>query len=272
MLHGELGAVYDGLPGWLQLATRGLIFLVIAYLVVKVAKMMLFRAIARAPSLDRTLESFLRGLVTGIGWVLILVVTLGGLGVDPVALMGTVAIGGFVIGFALKDTLGNFAAGVMLLVYRPFNVGEAVELKSATGTVTELGMAMTRLKTADGRLVTLPNGIIIGESILNFTRNGTRRVEIDVGIGHGDDVDVAVRASLAAAARDVRILAEPAAAVVVTSLGASSVDLQVRAWVAASDFATVTSDLRVAVKRAIEEAGCSIPFPQRDVHLHQAST
>ncbi len=269
-VHETILSFYAGLDPTLQMLVKAFAFVVVAYIVVGIAKRLLFRAMARTPSIDRTLAAFFRGVLGGIGWIIIVLAFLTGLGVDPVALVGTLAIGGFILAFALKDTLGNLAAGVMLLVYRPFNVGEGVKVKGHEGTVVDLGIALTRLKTWDGLLVSIPNGAILGDSILNYTRNGIRRIEVNVGVDYGDNIDSAVQAALSAAS-DSRVLTDPAPQVVLTGLGESSVDLQLRAWANVTDFGATKSDLIKQVKLKVEASGCSIPFPQRDLHMIPAA-
>jgi small conductance mechanosensitive channel len=242
--------------------------LLIGYAVIVVLQKYADRTLQRARRIDATLRGFLVRLVVVGATALLVVILLSQAGVNLAALIGGLAIGGLVIGFALKDSLGNLAAGVMLLFYRPFSIGETVTIAGNDGQVLALGMALTVLKAADGRLITLPNGKVLGGAVINHTREPIRRADVMVGIHYDDDIDTAVRAIVAALQEDPRVLAEPAPDVRITGLGDSSVDLQVRPWVNTADFWKAKAELHGTVKRAIEAAGCTIPFPQRDVHMY----
>lgn len=267
----DAGAVFQSLPEWQQRAVLVALTLLVGFLTIRIIIRTLDRSLRRIPRIDETLREFLDRLVDVVAWSLLTVVVLGTAGVNVGALLGGLAIGGFVLGFALKDTLGNLAAGVMLLFYRPFNVGDTITLGSNEGEVTALGMALTTLAAADGRLITVPNGAVLGGAIVNHTRSPVRRADVLVGISYDDDIDAATRAILEAVSADSRVLADPAPGVRITGLGASSIDLQVRPWVQTGDFWQTKADLNATVKRAVEDAGCTIPFPQRDVHMHQVA-
>lgn len=243
--------------------------LILGYLFMKVGISTLEGGMRRSRHFDDTLTHFVHAVLTTIGWIVILVVLFAVLGVPVAAMVGSLAIGGFIIGFALKDTLGNLAAGAMLLFYRPFNIGDWVTIGSADGEVTSLGMSMTILKAADGRLITMPNGSVLGGAIINHTRAPIRRADVLVGIAYGDDIDTAVRAIMSELPKDARVLKEPEMNVRITDLGDNGVGLQVRPWVDTAVFWQAQADFHGIVKRALEGAGCTIPFPQRDVYLHQ---
>ncbi len=265
----DLQTGFQALPGWSQRATLVALTLIAGYFFLKIVVKTVDSALQREKRIDATLRSFLDTIVDVVGWALVVVFTLGVAGVNVGAMLGGLAIGGFVIGFALKDTLGNLAAGVMLLFYRPFNVGDTITVAGQDGDVVDLGLALTTLKAADGRIITLPNGNVLGGTIINHTRNDKRRADVMVGIGYDDDIGAATRAILAAVASDSRVLSDPAPSVRITGLGASSVDLQVRPWVQTGDFWQTKADLHETVKKAIADAGCSIPYPQTDVHVRQ---
>lgn len=267
MFHEHVLETYQGLhPLTQQLITVTLVFVVSA-LVAVVARALIIKAIEREKHIDATLTGFLRTLVTSLAILFVVLATLIAIGVPATALAGLLAAIGLVLGFALKDTLGNLAAGVVLLVNRPYNVGEVVSIKGHDGTVTDLGLSMTRLKTFDGRFVTVPNGAVITDSILNWTRNPTRRVNVDVDVAYEDDLDGAVQTALETAQRHPKGLPEPAPDVIVTDLGDDGVTLMVRVWVATTDWLSTWSELRKQLKLDLEAAGYTIPFPQRDVHM-----
>ncbi|MGB1698070.1 MAG: mechanosensitive ion channel family protein [Thermoplasmatota archaeon] len=259
------------LPEWVLTLLKVAAVFLIGYVVDWILDRILDRALKRNKFVDDTARTFLvRTMDIGV-WAITFVVALSYLGVDPAALAGGIAVSGFIVGFALKDTLGNLAAGLMLLVYRPFHVGDTVTISGDSGDVVSLGMALTVLKTGDGKLVTMPNGKVLGGTIINHTREPARRADVLVGIHYDDDVDQAVQAILAAVSADDRVLPHPAPSVRVTNLGDNAVGLQVRPWVATGNYWQAQADLHKTVKEALTAAGCRIPYPQTDVHLHTAA-
>ncbi|MGB0651710.1 MAG: mechanosensitive ion channel family protein [Thermoplasmatota archaeon] len=269
--HGALLDRYRSLDPLAQDLLDVALVLLVGWVVVRVVDRYLDGTLRRARKVDATLRAFLVRAARAAAWLIVIVVALGVWGIDAAALAGGLAVGGFVIGFAVKDVLGNLAAGVTLLLYRPFHEGETVEIAGIAGDIAELGLAMTTLKTGDGRVVTIPNGKVLGDRIINHTREPRRRADVLVGVGYGDDLDVAVQAILKAVREDPRVMAEPAPSVRFTDLGDNAVGLQVRPWVKTEDFWQAKADLHATVKRALEAAGCSIPYPQRDVHVHQVA-
>ena len=183
-----------------------------------------------------------------------------------VTLLGTI---GLAIGFALKDTLSNIAAGIMLIILRPFSTGEYIQAASVEGTVMEVNLFTSILKTANGLYVSVPNGVLWGTSITNLTRNPNRRIEIIVGIDYSDSIDTAIEVLQKVVQSESRILEEPKPQTFVTALGDSSVNLSLRAWVNTADYLDTNVSLNKAVKEKIEAAGLSIPFPQTDIHIKQ---
>lgn len=268
MLHEGLALWYAALSPWVQTLVTVVVVFFVGLIVIKTVKGIVKSNLERSPHIESTLKGFIGGLVEVVGWLLLIVVVLGVAGVDVAALVGGLAIGGFIIGFALKDTLGNLAAGVMLLFYRPFKVDETVTIDGMDGTVVRLSISLTTLKCADGRLITIPNGSVLGGAIVNHTREPLRRADVLVGIGYDDDIDTAVRAIMDALKTDARVLAEPEPGIRLTDLGDNAVGLQVRPWVKTEDYWQAKADFVGVVKRALDAAGCSIPYPQRDVHVY----
>ena len=175
-----LDTIADGiaaLPGWMQTAVLFMSVLVLGYFGIKIAEKLVDGAMYRSKRIDPTLRNFLDSVTNILGWVVLVVILLTILGVDLAAALSGLAIGGFVIGFALKDTLGNLAAGVMLLFYRPYNAGDTVTISGQDGDVVDLGISLTTLKAADGRIITIPNGTILGGTVINHTRSTTRRAD-----------------------------------------------------------------------------------------------
>ncbi len=258
------------LPAWQQRVLLFLSVLLLGTIAIRFIERTVDGAMHRSKRIDATLRNFLDSVTNVVGWIILIVVLLTIAGVDLAALLGGLAIGGFVIGFALKDTLGNLAAGVMLLFYRPYQVGDTVTIGGESGDVVDLGISLTTLQGADGRIITIPNGAILGGTVVNHTRHPVRRADVLVGIGYGDDIDTATKAILSALKDDARVLADPAPSIRITDLGDNAVGLQVRPWVKTGDFWQAKADFHGTVKRALDDAGISIPFPQRDVHMHQA--
>jgi len=177
---------------------------------------------------------------------------------------------GLAVGLALQGTLSNFAAGVMLLIFRPFSVGHGVEIGGTAGSVQEISVFSTVLHTGDNVKVVVPNSQVYGQTIRNVSANPTRRIDLVIGVGYDDDLQVAKDTMLRVLASDARVLADPAPNVQVSELGDSSVDFIVRPWCATIDDWALRWGLLRALKEELEAAGCSIPFPQRDVHLYRA--
>ena len=257
----------QALPGWLQTALVFLSVLVLGYFAIKLIERAVDGAMYRSKRIDPTLRNFLDSVTNVLGWVILSVILLSVLGVDLGAVLGGLAIGGFVIGFALKDTLGNLAAGVMLLFYRPYDVGDTVTIGGESGDVIDLGISLTTLKAGDGRIITIPNGNILGGTVVNHTRLHLRRADVMVGVALDADIGVAVQAILEALAADERVLPEPAPSVRMTEIGPHSIGLQVRPWVATGDFWKAKADFHGVVKSALDAAGVKVPVPQAEVRM-----
>jgi len=171
------------------------------------------------------------------------------------------------IGLALQGTLSNFASGVMLLIFRPFKIGDYVEVAGTAGSVQEIGVFSTILNTPDNVRIIVPNSGIYGDTVKNYSANETRRNDLVMGISYDDDIAVAIETIERVLASDDRILEDPAPLVAVAELADSSVNIVVRPWCARSDYWLLRCDLTRRLKEELEAAGCSIPYPQRDVHL-----
>ncbi|MCW4628187.1 MULTISPECIES: mechanosensitive ion channel family protein [Marinomonas] len=188
-------------------------------------------------------------------------------GVNTASLIALVGAAGLAIGLALKDTLSNIAAGIMLLILRPFKAGDFIEFGSTQGTVKEINLFTCVFETVDGLYIASPNSVLWGGSIKNFTRNGKRRMDIVVGISYSDSIDVGLSVLQKIIASESRLLSDPAPQTMVVSMMDSSVNLQLRAWAKNEDYWPAYWDLNKRVKESIEEAGLTIPFPQRTLHL-----
>jgi small conductance mechanosensitive channel len=195
------------------------------------------------------------------------VAILGTLGIETTSLAAALAAAGFAIGMALSGTLGNVASGIMLLLFRPFRVGDAVVVNGVTAKVYQINLFNTELDTFDNRRIIMPNNAVFGNTIENISYHPTRRVDVTVGTTYSSDIDQA-RAVLTRVARSVEGgLADPEPAIVLSGMGASSIDWAVRVWVNAPDFWAVKDRLTRDIKVALDEAKIGIPFPQMDVHI-----
>ncbi len=217
--------------------------------------------------MDESLVNFLGSLIFAALLVVVIIAALDQLGVDTTSVMAIFATAGLAIGLALKDSLGNLAAGVMLVLFKPFKLGDFIEAGGVTGVVESIRIFSTLLKTGDNREITVPNGQIYGGTIVNFSARDTRRIDLIFGIGYDDDIRQAKQLIEKVMAADERILKDPAAVVMVAELADSSVNLAVRPWVLSADYWNVRAAMLENIKIAFDEAGISIPYPQTDVHL-----
>lgn len=232
--------------------------------IVGVLKRMLIKA-----KMDDILVDFICAIARTALLLFVIIAALEQLGVDTTSLIALLGAAGLAVGLALQGSLANFAAGVMLIVFRPFKAGDFVEAGGVTGVVEKISIFSTIMRTGDNREVIVPNGGIYGSNITNYSARETRRIDLVFGIGYGDDIRKAREIILAILNQDERILKDPEPVVAVGELGASSVDFVVRPWVATADYWNVRWDLLEKVKLAFDENGVSIPYPQRDVHLYQ---
>ncbi|MEJ2338373.1 MAG: mechanosensitive ion channel family protein [Gemmatimonadales bacterium] len=221
---------------------------------------------------DATLSPFLSGIAYWLTMAFVVVAVLGLFGIPTASLVAVLGAAGLAVGLALQGTLSHFAAGVMLLVFRPFRVDDVVQVGGDLGKVKEIGIFSTVLNTPDNVRTIVPNAEVWGKPIKNYTANGTRRVDMVIGVGYGDDLAVAKQVIEKVVGADDRVLSDPEPQVAVSNLGDSSVDFVVRPWCTPDDYWGVRFDLTRRIKEELEEAGCNIPFPQRDVHVFQESS
>ena len=244
-----------------------LAILVVGMMVANWAQKGVIRALSRVKKVDQTLSRFFASLARYTVLIFTAVAVLSQFGIQTASLIAVLGAAGLAIGLALQGTLSNLAAGVMLLIFRPFKVGNYIEAGGVAGTVDELSLFVTTLHTGDNIHIIVPNGELWGTAIRNFSHHATRRVELTVGIGYGDDIDQALAALNELIAADSRVLGDPAPLVAVSELGDSAVNLLLRAWCARGDFAQLKWDLTKAIKQRFDAEGISFPYPQHDVHL-----
>ena len=222
-------------------------------------------------SADPTLVKFLSNVVYAILLTAVILAALDTLGLPITSLVAVVGAAGLAVGLALKDSLGNFASGVMLVTFRPFSQGDVVEVAGVTGKVDEVRIFSTVLTTPDNKQITIPNGLVYADAITNYTALDQRRVDLVFGVGYDDDLKKAREVLTRICAEHPLVLDDPATSIFVMNLGDSSVDFAVRPWAKTDDYWTVWGDLLETGKVELEAAGCSIPFPQRDVHMHASN-
>lgn len=239
----------------------------VAYFVGKWVRSLMRRIIHRWPDIDRSVEKLLANFMSWIVYLAGAIAALSFLGVNTAGLLATVSAVGLAVGIALRDTLGNVAAGLQIIFLHPFLTGDYIQGGGTAGTVEEIGLFATRLKTFDGLFVCMPNSLLCNTPLTNYSRNATRRLDVSVGISYSDSIDAGLRAILEAAASESRLLPDPPPRAFVAKLDDSAVVLTLRSWVARENYFDVMFDLTRNLKLAVESAGLTIPFPQRDVHL-----
>ena len=246
---GAIGVLIVGriLCGWVRRAVR--------------------RALERA-GVDASLVPFVSNLAYYAALAVVVIAVLNLFGIQTASIIAVLGAAGLAVGLALQGTLSNFSAGVMLLVFRPFKIGDFVEVAGAAGVIQEIGIFSTILHTADNVRIIVPNSGIYGGTVKNYSANETRRNDLVMGISYDDDIGKAVSAIQAVLASEPRVLDDPEPVVAVAELADSSVNLVVRPWCASADYWPLRFDLTRKLKEELEAAGCSIPYPQHDVHLN----
>lgn len=219
-----------------------------------------------------TLRRFLKSVTSLVLKVLVLITVASMLGVATTSFIAVLGAAGLAIGLALRDSLSNFAGGVLMIIFKPYKVGDYVEMQGQGGTVQAIQILNTVLLTPDNKTVFIPNGPIINGNVTNHTNEHKRRVDVNLGIGYGSDIDVARKILLAIVNADQRVLSEPAPDVVVAELGESAVVLRVRAWVSTPDYWSVIFAIQEQAKKSFDMAGIEIPFPQRTIHVVQKAS
>lgn len=244
--------------------------LVIGLLIAGLISRSVGKALAKSDRLDPSVAGLLANLVQYALWALVLVTVLAQFGVQTTSIIAALGGVALAVGLALQGTLSNVASGVMILVQKPFKVGEGITTGSITGVVQQIGLFTTELKQFDGLFVMIPNNELWNQAIVNFNRHPTRRFELVVGIGYDDSMEQAREELLALAHADERVLADPEPVAFVSSLGDSSVGIGVRVWCDTADYLKLTWDLTEAAKARFDKVGLSIPFPQREVTMRAA--
>lgn len=245
-----------------------ILVLIIGSWVIKVLTKAIMNALDKR-SIDESLKPFLKGLINTLLKVLLVVTFLGTMGIEMTSFIAVLGAIGLAIGMALTGTLQNFAGGVIILLFKPFKVGDYIKAQGHGGTVNQIQIFNTILKTPDNVTIVIPNGELSNSSLTNYSQEEKRRVDWTFGIGYGDNASKAESVIKQLCNNDDRILKDPSVFVALSGLGDSSVNFVVRAWVKAEDYWGVHFDMNKKVYETFEKEGLSIPFPQMDVHVHQ---
>jgi small conductance mechanosensitive channel len=256
-------------PWSINIALAIVVFIV-GRLVAKVLVKVLERVLQNA-KVDAMLVEFIGSIASAALLLFVIIASLDMLGVDTTSLIAMLGAAGLAVGLALQGSLQNFASGVLLIIFRPFQVGNYIDAGGVSGTVEKITIFNTIMLTPDNREIIVPNASIYGGTITNFSARATRRIDMVFGIGYGDDIKKARDILMEVLEADNRILKDPAPQVALSELADSSVNFVVRPWVNAADYWDVKFDLTEKIKLVFDENGVSIPFPQMDVHMDQAA-
>jgi len=253
---------------WAIKVVMALAIFIIGRWVVKVVVNLVKKLLARG-SMEEMLINFVASIVNAVLLLFVIIASLDQLGVDTTSLVALIGAAGLAIGLALQGSMQNFAAGVMILVFKPFKSGDFIDAGGVMGVVETVNIFSSTLRTGDNKEVIVPNGAIYGGAITNFSARDTRRVDMVFGIGYDDDIRQAKAILEKIVNEDERVLKDPAPVIALSELADSSVNFVVRPWVNSGDYWAVMWDTNEKVKMAFDEAGISIPYPQMDVHLHK---
>ena len=270
MLEDLLGRIITLITDWGLKVLGALVVLIVGRMIAKAIRRGVRKGLERG-KMDPTLVPFVSSLSYYLVMAFVLIAVLGMVGIETASMIAVLGAAGLAVGLALQGTLANFASGVMLLIFRPFHKGDFIEAAGVAGAVDTVGIFTTTLNTPDNVRIVLPNGTVWGQTIKNYATNATRRVDLVMGISYDDDIGAAMETINKVLDNEPRVLKDPAPVVAVTELADSSVNLVVRPWCTKEDYWGVYFDLTRALKEALEGAGCSIPYPQTDVHLHKVS-
>ncbi len=254
----------------IKIITAILIFIIGKWLARKITKIL--AKVLEAQDVDVTLVKFLNNIIYYLLLTAVLVAVAGQLGINTASFLTIIGAAGLAIGLALKDSLANFSSGIMLILFRPFRVGDVVVVAGETGKVEEISVFNTILNTPDNQRKIIPNGAISNDTITNITANDTRRVDLVIGIGYDDDIKKAKETLEQIVEAEELVLKDPEPTIAVLELADSSVNLVVRPWVKTDDYWTVHFNLIEKIKLTFDEKNISFPYPQQDVHMHTQET
>lgn len=248
------------------MALKAIAIFIIGRIVAKILTNIADRVMKRS-GMDDMLRKFIRNIVYSIMLIFVVIAAISAIGIQTASLVAVIGAAGLAIGLALQGSLANFAAGVLMIIFRPYKLGDLVNVAGTEGFVEEVEIFTTVLRLPDKTKIIIPNGQIMAEQIINYTEADKRRMELIVGIGYNDDIDHAREVIMAAIKESEYVVEEPAPAVTVAELGDNSVNLAVRPWVMADTYAPASHEITERVKKALDKASINIPYPQRDVHI-----
>ncbi len=264
--------VFGNLAQWIAFYGLKIIAAIVIFVVGRIVASMIrgvVRRILERSNVDETLVSFTGSVVYVLVMAFVIIAALGQLGVHTASFVAILGAAGLAVGLALQGSLANFAAGVLMILFKPFKVGDYIEAAGTAGTVEEIGIFTTELKSPDNRKIIVPNAQVTSGSITNFSAKDQRRIDIVAGVSYGDNLDKVRKVLEEILAADDRILQDPAPVIGVLELGSSSVNFAVRPWVKTGDYWGVFFSLQEQIKKRFDAEGITIPFPQQDVHLYK---
>ena len=267
-LYFDFTTIWDLVVAYGLKILLALITLFIGLWIIKIIMNAIVKGLEKR-DVDASLRVFLKSLLSMLLKIMLIIAVVSMLGVEMTSFVAILAAAGFAIGMALSGTLQNFAGGVMIIIFKPFKVDDFIDAQGFTGTVKEIQIFNTILKTPDNKTIIIPNGGLSTGTMTNYSTEAQRRVDFVFGIGYGDDIDKARQVIEGLIAKDERILKDPKAFVAVSELADSSVNFVVRVWADAADYWGIHFDMIENVKKAFDKEGISIPFPQTDVHVHE---
>ena len=247
-----------------------LCILVIGRQVIKIVIKVISSALERSNTED-TVRIFVTNLLNTVLMIVVFIAAINQLGIETTSIIAVLGAAGLAIGLALQGSLANFAAGILIVIYRPYKVGDYIQADNHLGTVNDIQIFSTVLRTPDNKLVVVPNGSIMNGSIVNFSNQDTRRIDMVIGCSYEDDIDKVKAVLTDIVAKDDRVLSDPKTRIAVSELADSSVNFIVRPWVKNPDYLDVMYSLTEEIKKRFDEEGISIPYPQSDVHIHNHS-
>jgi small conductance mechanosensitive channel len=251
----------------IKVATALAIFFVGKFIIGLVMRAL--QKVMQKQDVEDTLETFVTNLVRSALMIVLVIATIGALGIETTSFIAIFGAAGLAVGLALQGSLSNFASGVLIVLFRPYRVGDFIEAAGIAGVVEQVQILTTIMKTGDNKQIIVPNSQIMDSIITNYSANDTRRVDMVVGVSYDDDLDKVRETIKELIAADDRILDEPAPKIAVSELADSSVNFVVRPWVNSADYWGVMFDLTEAIKKRFDKEGISFPFPQQDVHLYK---
>ncbi|MBD1399160.1 mechanosensitive ion channel family protein [Pelovirga terrestris] len=260
----------DMFYGLIQTYGLPLLWAVIIFIVGRMIARIISSAVAKAMTkakVEETLVKFTKNMLFVAIMVFVVIAAISKMGVETTSFAAVVAAAGLAIGLSLQGTLSNFASGVLLIVFRPFKTGDFIEAAGISGIVEEIQIFSTLMRSGDNKQIIVPNSQVMGTTITNYSTKPTRRLDLVIGVGYGDDLQKVKAVLNEVLATEERILPEPQPTIGVLALGESSVDFAVRPWVNSGDYWPVLFDLQEAIKLRFDVEGISIPFPQRDIHI-----